>query len=163
PPGSPAHTARSPRAATPATGRRACRRSSTGCSPTPTARRSRSGSSRATPATRPRSPTPARSCRPGSGRRRRGPSATGPGSPPPAPIPAAVGSGRLRGADKIGYKLGRVIDKYKMAKHSHWTATDTSLTIERDQPRIDAEAALDGIYVIRTSVPADQLDPAAAV
>jgi hypothetical protein len=80
-----------------------------------------------------------------------------------APITAAVGAGRLTGADKIGYKLGRVIDKYKMAKHLHWTATDTSLTIERDQPRIDAEAALDGIYVIRTSVPADTLDPAAAV
>ena len=80
-----------------------------------------------------------------------------------APITAAVGTGRLRGADKIGYKLGRVIDKYKMAKHFRWTATDTSLSIERDQPRIDAEAALDGIYVIRTSVPADQLDPAAAV
>ena len=80
-----------------------------------------------------------------------------------APITAAVTAGRLRGADKIGYKLGRVIDKYKMAKHFRWTATDTSLSIERDQPRIDAEAALDGIYVIRTSVPADQLDPAAAV
>ena len=80
-----------------------------------------------------------------------------------APITAAVTAGRLRGADKIGYKLGRVIDKYKMAKHFRWTATDTSLSIERDHPRIDAEAALDGIYVIRTSVPADQLDPAAAV
>jgi transposase len=80
-----------------------------------------------------------------------------------APITAAVGAGRLAGADKIGYKLGRVIDKYKMAKHFHWTATDTSLTITRDQPRIDTEAALDGIYVIRTSVPADTLDPAAAV
>jgi hypothetical protein len=50
-----------------------------------------------------------------------------------------------------------------MAKRFHWTATDTSLTIERDQPRIDAEAALDGVYVIRTSVRADTLDPAAAV
>jgi hypothetical protein len=80
-----------------------------------------------------------------------------------APITAAVTAGRLTGADKIGYKVGRVIDKYKMAKHFHWTATDTSLTITRDQPRIDTEAALDGIYVIRTSVPADTLDPAAAV
>jgi len=80
-----------------------------------------------------------------------------------APITAAVTAGRLTGADKIGYKLGRVIDKYKMAKHFRWTATDTSLTITRDQPRIDAEAALDGIYVIRTSLPADTLDPAAAV
>jgi DDE family transposase len=80
-----------------------------------------------------------------------------------APITAAVTAGRLRGADKIGYKIGRVIDKYKMAKHFRWTATDDTLTIARDQPRIEAEAALDGIYVIRTSVPADQLDPAAAV
>jgi hypothetical protein len=80
-----------------------------------------------------------------------------------APVTAAVDAGRLHGADRIGVKVGKIIDKYKMAKHFTLTITDTSLTIERKQAQIDAEAALDGIYVIRTSVPADQLDPAAAV
>jgi hypothetical protein len=80
-----------------------------------------------------------------------------------APIRAAVTAGRLHDADRIGVKVGRVINKYRMAKHFTITITDTHLAIERKQTQIDAEAALDGIYVIRTSVPADQLDPAAAV
>jgi Transposase DDE domain len=80
-----------------------------------------------------------------------------------APVTAAVGAGRLHGADTIGLKVGRLINKYKMAKHFQLAITDTSLSIERDHANIDAEAALDGLYVIRTSVPADTLDPAAAV
>ena len=80
-----------------------------------------------------------------------------------APITAAVAAGRLVGADRIGVKVGKIIDRYKMAKHLQLTITDTSLSITRDQARIDAEAALDGIYVLRTSVPADQLDPPAVV
>ena len=50
-----------------------------------------------------------------------------------------------------------------MAKHFDHTITDTSLTVERRHDQIAAEAALDGIYVLRTSVPADQLDPAGVV
>ena len=50
-----------------------------------------------------------------------------------------------------------------MAKHFDLAITDTTLAITRHQANIDAEAALDGIYVIRTSVPADQLDPAGVV
>jgi hypothetical protein len=80
-----------------------------------------------------------------------------------APILAAVAEGRLTGQDQIGLKLGRVIGKYKMAKHFTITITDTSLTITRDQASIDAEAALDGIYVIRTNVPAHTLGPADVV
>jgi hypothetical protein len=80
-----------------------------------------------------------------------------------APIQAAVTAGRLRGADKIGARTGAVIGKYKMAKHFQWSATDTTLTVTRNHAQITAEAALDGIYIIRTNVPADQLDPAAAV
>jgi Transposase DDE domain len=80
-----------------------------------------------------------------------------------APVTAAVGAGRLHGADAIGLKVGRLINRYKMAEHFDIAITDTSLSIERDHAHIDAEAALDGLYVIRTSVPADQLDPAAAV
>jgi Transposase DDE domain len=80
-----------------------------------------------------------------------------------APVTAAVTAGRLHGADAIGLKVGRLINKHKMAKHFQLTITNTSLRIERDLARIAAEAALDGLYVIRTSVPADTLDPAAAV
>ena len=74
-----------------------------------------------------------------------------------------VTAGRLSGADKIGIAVGKVIDKYKVGKHFHTTITDTALTVTRDQARIDAEAALDGIYVLRTSVPAAQLDSAGVV
>ena len=56
-----------------------------------------------------------------------------------------------------------MIDKYKMGKHFHTTITDTTFTYHRDQARIDAEAALDGIYVLRTSVDTEALDPAAVV
>ena len=56
--------------------------------------------------------------------------------------------------------VGKVIDKYKVAKHFRYTIADTSLTVVRKQSQIDAEAALDGIYVLRTSVPATDLDAA---
>jgi hypothetical protein len=79
-----------------------------------------------------------------------------------APILAAVAEGRLVGADQIGLKVGRAINKYKMAKHFTLTITDTTLILNRKQHQIDAEAALDGIYVLRTSVPAESL-PASGV
>jgi Transposase DDE domain len=79
------------------------------------------------------------------------------------PIIDRVNAGRLAGADAIGVALGRVINKYKVGKHFHYTITDTSLTIERRHHQIAAEAALDGIYVLRTSVPAEQLDAAGVV
>jgi hypothetical protein len=80
-----------------------------------------------------------------------------------APIIARVAAGRLSGAGAIGETLGKVIDKYKVGKHFHRAITDTSLTVARKHDQITAEAALDGIYVLRTSVPADQLDPAGVV
>jgi len=80
-----------------------------------------------------------------------------------APLQAAVREGRLAGADQIGLKVGRVVNKFKMAKHLKVTITNTALTIERRQDQIDAEAALDGIYVLRTSVPATDLDAPAVV
>jgi hypothetical protein len=80
-----------------------------------------------------------------------------------APIAAAVAAGRLVGADQIGLKIGAVADKYKMKKHLHITITDTTLAVTRKQARIDAEAALDGIYVLRTSVPNTDLDTAAVI
>ena len=80
-----------------------------------------------------------------------------------APVLAAVEAGRLRGADRIGLKVGKVLNTYKMAKHFDITITDTTLSLTRKSEQIQAEAALDGIYVIRTSVPADTLDAAGVV
>jgi hypothetical protein len=74
-----------------------------------------------------------------------------------------VTRGTLAGAGEIGKAVGKVIDKYKMGKHFDTTITDTAFTHRRDQARIDAETALDGIYVLRTTVDADPLDPAAVV
>jgi hypothetical protein len=74
-----------------------------------------------------------------------------------------VASGTLAGAGKIGIAVGKAIGKYKVGKHFHTTITDTGFAFDRDQAAIDAEAALDGIYVLRTSVDADTLDPAAVV
>jgi len=74
-----------------------------------------------------------------------------------------VAAGRLAGAGRIGEAVGKIIGKYKMGKHFSRTITDTSLTWRRDQNNIDAEAALDGIYVLRTSVAATDLDAAGVV
>src|SRR6187200_3597176 len=74
-----------------------------------------------------------------------------------------VASGTLAGAAKIGIAVGKAIGKYKMGKHFHITITDTTFTYHRDTAGIDAEAELDGIYVLRTSVDAEGLDPAAVV
>jgi hypothetical protein len=75
-----------------------------------------------------------------------------------APVMTRVQAGRLAGAGKIGVETGKVINKYKTGKHFDVAITDDSLTITRRQAQIDEEAALDGIYVIRTPVPAGQLD-----
>jgi hypothetical protein len=75
-----------------------------------------------------------------------------------APVIARVAAGKLTGAGPIGVEVGKVISRYKAGKHFAVTITDDSLTIERRQDQIDAEAALDGFYVLRTPVPASQLD-----
>ena len=80
-----------------------------------------------------------------------------------APLLARVRSGRLQGAGEIGVEVGKVITKYKTGKHFAVTITDTTLTVTRKQDQIDAEAALDGFYVLRTPVPAHELDAAAVV
>jgi hypothetical protein len=69
----------------------------------------------------------------------------------------------LRGKDKIGLAVGKVINKKKVAKHFITDITDDGLTWRRDEQKIAAEAALDGIYVIRTSLPAETLPAAGAV
>src|SRR5664280_2853871 len=79
-----------------------------------------------------------------------------------APIQAAVQTGKLTGADKIGLRVGKVLGRHKMAKHFQLTITDTTLTVTRNQPNIDTETALDGIYVIRSTVTGDELDTPAS-
>jgi len=79
------------------------------------------------------------------------------------PLTGRVAAGRLRGADAIGLAVGKVIGKHKMAKHLQVTITDTTLAVQRRQDSIDAEAVLDGIYVIRTPVPDGELDAAGVV
>ena len=69
----------------------------------------------------------------------------------------------LRGKDKIALAIGRVIDKYKMAKHFDLNITDDRFTFARNTAKIDAEAALDGVYVVRTTVAEAVLDQTATV
>ncbi len=80
-----------------------------------------------------------------------------------APLLARVQAGKLTGAAEIGIEVGKVISRYKTGKHFAVTITGTTLAVQRRQDRIDAEAALDGFYVLRTPVPADELDAAGVV
>jgi hypothetical protein len=77
------------------------------------------------------------------------------------PLIARVQAGRLAGAGPIGVEVGKVISRHKTGKH--FTITDTTLAVTRKQDQIDAEAALDGFYVLRTPVPASELDAPAVI
>ena len=63
----------------------------------------------------------------------------------------------LKGQDRIGIRVGKVLGRFKMAKHFRLTITDDGFRYERDHERIAQEAALDGIYIIRTSTPEEAL------
>jgi hypothetical protein len=78
-------------------------------------------------------------------------------------IAARVAAGRLKDPDKIGVAAGKVINKRKVAKHFLLDIGEGRISWRRDQASIDAEALTDGIYVIRTPVPAETLDAAGAV
>jgi hypothetical protein len=69
----------------------------------------------------------------------------------------------LRGKDKIALAVGAVVNHYKMAKHFDVTITDTDLSFERKTEQIDAEALLDGIYVLRTDLGSKTLDATSTV
>src|SRR5271167_490253 len=69
----------------------------------------------------------------------------------------------LRGAAEIGMAVGAVLDKHKMAKHLELTISDTQLTYRRKTNQIAEEAALDGLYAVRTSLPKEAIDDAATV
>jgi hypothetical protein len=69
----------------------------------------------------------------------------------------------LRGQAAIGLAVGAVVNRHKMAKHFELTISDDQFRFTRDKAAIAAEAALDGLYVIRTSLPPAALDDAGAV
>ena len=73
-------------------------------------------------------------------------------------IQARVDAAKLVGKDKIGVAVGKVVNTYKVAKHFELTITDNTFTFERLADSIAAEAALDGLYIIRTSVKAERMD-----
>ncbi len=75
-----------------------------------------------------------------------------------APIVAAVEDGRLCGADNIEVKVAKVLNRKKMAEHFEVAITDTTVVVTRKQGSIDTEAALDGIYVLRTTIGAEHMD-----
>jgi transposase len=73
-------------------------------------------------------------------------------------VKARVDAAKLMGKDKIGVAVGKVVNTYKVAKHFELTITDNTFTFERLADSIAAEAALDGLYIIRTSVKAERMD-----
>ena len=73
-------------------------------------------------------------------------------------IAARVERGTLHGADRIGLAVGPELKRYRVRKHFALQITDTTFTYERKTEQITAEAALDGIYVLRTSVGDTELD-----
>jgi hypothetical protein len=78
-------------------------------------------------------------------------------------IRAQVEAGKVRAEKAIGLRVGRVIDRFKMAKHFVLHIEPGSFRFERNQAQIAQEAALDGFYVLRTNVPETRLDTAAVV
>jgi transposase len=78
-------------------------------------------------------------------------------------IKARVDAGRLVGSDAIGLRVGKVVNQYKVAKHFELTIGENTFSFARKLGEIAAEAALDGIYIIRTSVSAAQMDAPSCV
>jgi hypothetical protein len=74
-----------------------------------------------------------------------------------------VANGHLKDADKIGVRVGRVINKYKMAKHLVLDISEAQFAFHINEETVAAEAALDGLYVIRTPLPAPQVSREDAV
>lgn len=72
-------------------------------------------------------------------------------------IKEAVASGRLKSEGAIGLRVGRILNRYKMAKHFRLTIEEGRFDYERQEEKIALEAALDGIYVLRTNVPDKRL------
>lgn len=80
-----------------------------------------------------------------------------------AAIAHRVDHGTLLGADLIGLAVGPALKRYRVKKHFQITITDTTFTYTRDTPGITAEAALDGFYILRTSLTDTDLESGDAV
>jgi hypothetical protein len=80
-----------------------------------------------------------------------------------AKIKARVDAAKLTGKEIIGVRVGKVVNQYKVAKHFELTIDEAMLSFQRKSDSIAAEAALDGLYIIRTSVPATQMEAADCV
>jgi transposase len=78
-------------------------------------------------------------------------------------VQTRIENGSLAGRDKIGVRVGKVVNKYKVGKHFDLTIEENGFTFKRLDQQIAAEAALDGLYVIRTSVPKKQMSSAETV
>ena len=78
-------------------------------------------------------------------------------------IKTRVDAGRPTGPDKIGVQVGKIINRHKVAKHFELSIGEATLGWARRQEVIDAEAALDGLYVIRTSLGAKRMDAPSCV
>jgi transposase len=78
-------------------------------------------------------------------------------------IKVRVDAAKLAGKDNIGVAVGKVVNQYKVAKHFGLLIADDSFTFTRKMDSIAAEAALDGLYIIRTSVKAERMDAATCV
>jgi transposase len=78
-------------------------------------------------------------------------------------VQTRIENGSLAGRDKIGVRVGKVVNKYKVGKHFELNIEESGFTFRRLDQQIAAEAALDGLYVIRTSVPKQQMTSAEAV
>ncbi|MDA1097276.1 MAG: IS1634 family transposase [Chloroflexi bacterium] len=74
-----------------------------------------------------------------------------------------IGKGALHGTDKIGVRVGKVLNKYKVGKHFKLDIGDNRFEFEIDEEKVTAEAALDGIYVIRTSLSPERISADDAV
>jgi transposase len=78
-------------------------------------------------------------------------------------IKARVEAGKLKGKDKIGVRVGKVVNKYKVAKHFELHIDDAALSWALRADAIASEAALDGLYIVRTSLPVEQMDAPSCV
>jgi Transposase DDE domain len=78
-------------------------------------------------------------------------------------VASMVAAGKLAGRDKIGLRAGKVLNKYKVGKHFDLTIQDAVFAFSVNEARVAAEAALDGLYVIRTSAAEADMSAEAAV
>ena len=75
-----------------------------------------------------------------------------------AKVGQRIDKGQLHGQDNIGVRVGKVIDKYKVGKHFKLDIRDNDLSFEINQEKVKEEAALDGIYIVRTSLSKQRMD-----